>query len=233
MAVFLAPPPSACWQYGAFVEGATALRWADAVPVTVLKKLETSRTVAGYTDSFYRVRVGGKERTLWGGELAQTALALSRGTLLVRVVGTGPGKLRQVEAKLSARGKVLRFAPIEVQESDRFGSSLQLHATDGRGLAGVAHVFRLKFTYEACDYPSGEVVLLAHGGQLSYGLRALSSANETGSAVYQLVFPRDKGGKVGLVRLIETLTERNEQGKVLKENTTVKRFHWRQGRMVE
>lgn len=233
MPLFLAPPSSACWQYGAFVEGAAALRWADATPVTVLKQLETSRTVAGYTDSFYRVRVGGKERTLWGGELAQAAQALPRGALLVRVVGTGVGKLRQVEAKLSPRGKVLRFAPIEVQESDRFGYSLQLHATDGRGLAGVSHVFRLKFTYGACDYPNGEVVLLAHGGQLSYGLRALSSANETGSAVYQLVFPRDKGGTGGMIRLIETLTERNEQGKVLKESTTVKRFHWRQGHMVE
>ena len=235
MPVYSAPPPSSCWNYGAFVEGATALRWSDASSVTILKKTEATRTVNGYTDNVYRVRLAGKEVSVWGGELAQAGLVPSgeKRTLLVRVVGTGQGKLRQVEARLFPGGNTLRFSPIEVQDSARFGYSLRLSTTDGHGLRSVERLFRLNFTYEACDYPNGEVILLQRGAQLVFGLRALSSRNETGSVIYKLVFPRDKGGRPNQVRQVETLTERSESGKLLREKTRVKTYRWSGERMVE
>lgn len=235
MPVFSAPPSSSCWTYGAFVEGAAARRWTDAAPVTILKKLAATRTVQGYTDNLYRVRIQGRETTLWGGELANASLAL-RGTqqaLLVRIVGTGSGKLRQGEARLFPGGNTLRFPPIEVQESDRFSYTLRLNASDGRGLQGIERLFRLRFTYEACDYPNGEVVLLQRGEKLVFGLRALSSGNETGSLVYQLVFPSDKGGKPNQVRQIETVTERSDTGKILRVKTNVSTYRWSGTRMVK
>ena len=235
MPVFSVPPSSSCWNYGAFVQGATARRWADAAPVTIIKKLAATRTVQGYTDSLYRVRIQGKEVTLWGGALANASLPL-RGTtqtLLVRIVGTGSGKLRQGEARLFPGGDTLRFTPIEVQESDRFGYTLSLTSSDSRGLQGVERLFRLKFTYEACDYPNGEVLLLQRGETLVFGLRALSSGNETGSLVYKLVFPRDKGGKPNQVRQVETVTECSETGKTLRVKTSVTTLRWDGSRMVK
>lgn len=223
-----------CWEYGRFVAGATTRRWSDGAVVTVTKQLEKTQTVSGYTDSLYEVQIAGAPRTVWGGELANAFYPLSDGhVFLTRVIGTGQGKLRQLEARLHAGGSVLRFPTIEVQETDRFGYSLGVLANDGLGLTGVARIFRLKFTYEACDYPNGEVILLQKGNQLVLGPRALSSANEGGSRTYQLIFPRDRHGRPNQIREIATLTERNTRGAILRQKTTITSHRWTGNRVIK
>jgi hypothetical protein len=223
-----------CWEYGHFVLGATTRRWADGAVVKVVKQREKTQSVAGYTDSLYDVTIGGKPQTIWGGELANAFYPLSDGSVfLVRATGTGTGKLRQMEAKLSASGSVLRFPAIEVQETDRFGYSLGVLASAGRGLRSVERLFRLKFTYEACDYPNGEVILLQKGRQLILGPRALSSAGEVGSRTYKLVFSSDPGGRPNQIRELATLTERSEKGAVLRQKTTVTAYHWTGSRVIK
>ncbi|WP_309715421.1 hypothetical protein [Armatimonas sp.] len=223
-----------CWEYGRFVTGAITRRWSDGAQVKIVKQLEKTRSIAGYTDSLYEVQVGGAMQTLWGGELANAVYPLSDGSVfLARVVGTGTGKLRQVEARLHTGRNTLRFPTIEVQETDRFGYSLGVLASGGRGLAGVERIFRLKFTYEACDYPNGEVILLQRGSQLVLGPRALSSSNEVGSQTYKLVFPRDPGGRPNQIRELATVTERNENGKILRQKTTLTTHHWTGSRVIK
>jgi hypothetical protein len=223
-----------CWEYGRFVAGATTRRWSDGAHVKIVKQLEKMRSVAGYTDSLYDVQVGGEIKTLWGGELANTAYPLSDGRVfLARVVGTGTGKLRQVEARLHTGSNTLRFPTIEVQETARFGYSLGVLASGGQGLAGVERLFRLKFTYEACDYPNGEVLLLQRGSQLVLGPRALSSSNEVGSQTYKLLFPRDPGGRPNQIRELATITERNENGKILRQKTTITTHRWTGSRVIK
>ena len=202
--------------------------------MTIVKQHEKTRSVAGYTDSLYDVQIGGQTKTLWGGELANASYRLSDGRIfLTRVVGTGTGKLRQLEAHLHTGSNTLRFPTIEVQETDRFGYSLGVLASEGRGLAGVERIFRLKFTYEACDYPNGEVILLQRGSQLILGPRALTSSNEIGSQTYKLVFPRDPGGRPNQIRELSTVTERNEKGKILRQKTTITPHRWTGSRMIK
>ena len=223
-----------CWEYGRFVAGATTRRWSDGAVVTVTKQLEKTQTVSGYTDSLYEVQIAGQLRTLWGGELANAFYPLSDGhVFLTRVIGTGQGKLRQLEARLHTGGSVLRFPTIEVQETDRFGYSLGVLATDGQGLTGVARIFRLKFTYEACDYPNGEVVLLQKGNQLVLGPRVLSSANEVGNSTYKLIFPHDPTGRPNQIREVATRTERNERGATLRQKTTITAYRWTGNRVIK
>lgn len=223
-----------CWEYGRFVAGATTRRWSDGAPVVVVKQLERTQSVSGYTDSLYEVTVAGQPKTLWGGELANAFYPLSDGRVfLTRVVGTGTGKLRQLEARLHQGGSVLRFPAIEVQENDRFGYSLGVLASAGRGLRNIERLFRLKFTYEACDYPNGEVILLQRGNQLVLGPRALSSTGEVGSRTYKLVFPRDPGGRPNQIREVATLTERSEKGSVLRQKTTITTYHWTGSRVIK
>ena len=223
-----------CWQYGHFVVGAKTHRWADGTTVTALKALDETRSVGGYTDSLYRVKQGTHERTIWGGELANAYYPLSEsGLFLVRVVGAGQGKLRQMEARLQRSRGILRFPPIEVQDSDRFGYSLGVLASGGHGLQGVERIFRLKFTYEACDYPNGEVILLQKGGQLILGPRVLSSSGESSNRTYKLVFPRDPGGRPNQIREIATLTERNEKGATIRQRTTITAHRWTGNRVIK
>jgi hypothetical protein len=225
-----------CWEYGHFVPGATTHRWSDGAAVTIVTQLEKTQTVAGYTDSLYQVKVAGRTATIWGGELANASYPLSDGRIfLARVVGTGPGKLRQVEARVHGNksSPLLRFPPIEVQETDRFGYSLGVLASDGRKLASVERLFRLKFTYAACDYPNGEVILLQKGNRLILGPRALSSGNENGSSTYKLLFPADRGGRPNQIRELSTVTERNENGGIVRQKTTVTAHHWTGSRMIK
>jgi hypothetical protein len=224
-----------CWEYGRFVVGATTHRWRDGAAVRIVKQLQKTQSLAGYTDCLYEVTLAGRPQRLWGGELANASYSLSDGQVfLTRVVGMGPGKLRQVDARLYGRGgSVLRFPSIEVQETDRFGYSLGVLASDGRGLAGVARVFRLKFTYEACDYPNGEVVLLQRGNQLVLGPRALSSMSEAGSRTYKLLFPDDPGGRPNQIRELATLIERDENGKLLRQKTTLTPYRWTGKRVIK
>ena len=222
-----------CWQYGRFVAGAKTHCWADGAPVTVLEPRE-KHSVRGYTDYLYRIKRGKKETTLWGGELANAFYPLSNGdTFLVRVVGTGQGTLRQMEARLRRSHGVLRFPPIEVQESDHFGYSLGVLASGGHSLQGVERIFRLKFTYEACDYPNGEVILLQKGGRLVLGPRVLSSSGESSNRTYKLIFPRDPGGRPNQIREIATLTERNETGATVRQKTTITAHHWTGNRVIK
>ena len=218
--------------------GATTRRWSDGAVVTIVKQLEKTQSVAGYTDSFYDIKLVGRPGSspIWGGELANASYTLSDGSVfLARVVGTGTGKLRLMEARVHGDkgGPTLRFPTIEVQETDRFGYSLGVLASAGRKLAGVERLFRLKFTYEACDYPNGEVILLQKGNQLVLGPRALSSANENGGSTYKLLFPTDRGGQPNQIRQISTLTERNEKGTIVRQKTTVTAHRWTGSRMIK
>ncbi len=202
--------------------------------MTVIKALEETRSVRGYTDSLYRVKQNEREQTIWGGELANAFYRLSDGGLfLVRVVGSGQGKLRQMEARLHRSRGILRFPPIEVQDSDRFGYSLGVLASGGHGLQGVERVFRLKFTYEACDYPNGEVILLQKGEQLVLGPRILSSSGERSSRTYQLLFPHNLGGRPNQIRESATLTERDEKGTIVSKKTILTMYRWNKRHMIK
>jgi hypothetical protein len=220
------------WQYGAFVDNAIVYPTDGSPPVKILKKQDAERVLNGYRDNLYRVRRGSQETNLWGGLLANASVKLpSQDLAHARIIGTGVGQRRKMLFWLANNPqKPLVLDPIEVQESDRFACSLSISATDGRGLRGVDAIVRLHFTYEACDYPNGDVLLLIAKNKPIFGLRVTGSGNEHGSAESTLIFPKDnkKGGKPNCVQVIEVVhtNESDDKKQKPKTTTTTKLYQW-------
>jgi hypothetical protein len=189
----------------------------------------------GNEESWYRVEaVRGSERLagfVWGGLLAKAAAVGAPGSgerLLVGFIGFKDGE-RTAEARLVRAGKIIArtgFRTIETDAAPASGYSLSARLLPAAPFSPALRLFAVRFEYGACDYANGEVLLYWSADKLGTALRALRSGNEMGSIGYQLVLPGQAEGRPNQIGLKISLSERDDEGRPVKDETSWERYRW-------
>lgn len=118
------------------------------------------------------------------------------------------------EAKLISNGHIvstLKFHPI--------GTPIEGYEISGKdlgdkGFSGKPNIVSFMFAYPACDYMSGEVLLIIQGNRLIYGTEVTSSSTEDAVGSYDYLFPKDKGGQSDRLIVKYTIAPMVEHGNV-------------------
>jgi hypothetical protein len=179
----------------------------------ILAPSEKTATLHALKDNYYRVKVGGIEGFVWGGQLAKAYVPLKANPgaavdaiLVVGMQGilAGPGGHAAIAEVIRNHSIVsrCRFGAIETPDDQRFSYTLDLVPWTEAKFSGDPKLFRAEFRYEACDYTNGDAILVLRGDQIRHAVDAMASSNDVGGRSYKYVLPTDKGGakdRLGIV----------------------------------
>jgi hypothetical protein len=130
------------------------------------------------------------------------------------------GEDLKAEAKLVRAGKVIssvQFEPIwstweGIREYDIEGKVLS-----DKGFTGHPKLISFHFSYPACDYDCGDVLLILKNNKLSYGLTSSATSNEQIEGNYHYIFPCDKKEKPDTLTVIYTFKDTETKHKAGKD----------------
>ena len=193
-----------------------------AYPVKIIKATPIVEKINQYLSNWYEVGFkykGSKMRGyIWGGLLSIVTLDFGvKGSDLKFVYGIKSIKNSDYDssAKIVRNGKVVSeviFDPISLLMDGPYEYTVSGLLYGSRGFNNIKNIIKLSFTYEACGYPNGDIVLLYDGRKLSYGTEAVSVA-EAGVFHFttKIIFPDKKGGKKNTLVKVETSENFNEK----------------------
>jgi hypothetical protein len=189
------------------------LKVGDELEILALS--EKMATLHALKDYFYRVKVGGAEGFVWGGQLAKAYVPLkidsgapSDAVLVIGVEGilAGPGGHAAIAEVIRNHKIVSRchFGAIQTPDDERFSYTLDLVPWTKAKFTGDPKLFRAEFRYEACDYTNGDAILVLRGDQIRHAMDAMASSNDVGGRSYKYVLPKDKGGTKDRLTIVYT-----------------------------
>lgn len=180
----------------------------------------------------------GKERSgyIWGGFLSLAGIRSDldkdgeKELLLIGIAGRTKDKAKDFAVRLVKNGKTvqeLHFKPIDTDlYMEFFAYSLDAELLEKKGFSPALKFIRIGFTYEACDYNNGDVLLLWDGKELRYGLEAVRVSNEFAYCVYEYIFPGDRKGKKNILTVRYETGEHDEKGNVKNKNRFAETYLW-------
>jgi hypothetical protein len=212
------------------------------LPVTYLVKikerLKDELEINDYREKWYRIEYTMDEKNfmgyIWGGLLAKAFIHEDidgdnqREWILIGITGVTKGD-KIAEARLVKRGKIISkavFKTIDISDSRFFAYTISAGVLPVKRFIPSMRIVRIDFSYEACDYPNGDVLLTWNGKELSYGLTAIYSSSEFRGSSYSYIFPEDKNGEKNQI-IIKYTVEQTEED-TGKRSTTVsyEKYKW-------
>jgi hypothetical protein len=214
----------------------------DRLPVTYLvkikEKLKDELEINDYRENWYRIEYTMNEKNytgcIWGGLLAKTFIHEDidgdnqREWLLIGISGVTKGD-KIAEARLVKRGKIVSktvFKTIDISNSRFFAYTISAKVLPVKRFIPAMRIVRIEFSYEACDYPNGDVLLTWNGEDLSYGLTAIYSSGEFGGSSYKYIFPQDKNGERNHIIIKYTVEETEEDSGKRSTTVSYKKYKW-------
>jgi hypothetical protein len=187
--------------------------------VKVVARMKAESARAGYEDAWLQVEASDIKAPafVWGGDLAIAAVDLDSNLRLVAgILGLKEPKdpeayEKQSELRLVRDSKIVaqvRFEPLDVVLSHKhYAYDVRAEKLGDQGLSPAATLVTLKFTYEADDYPNGQIIFTWNGKDLKQGpeISITNSGDFVVSQSYRLAWPKDPGGKPNCV--IATFTQ--------------------------
>ena len=179
---------------------------ADSLRIAVKADEKQIYEFDGYKESWYLIVAEDKQGNLfngyvWGGALAKVAIETTiddeKAWILIGIVGMGEDEKVAV-ARLVKDGEIIseiEFPTIDFSRPGFFDYTLAGAVLEDKGFSTPIQFIRLVFTYEACDYPNGDVLLILDNSELKYGLTAIYSGGEAGGCEFKYIFPNDKKGE--------------------------------------
>ncbi|HOT44071.1 MAG TPA: SH3 domain-containing protein [Spirochaetota bacterium] len=215
--------------------------------VRIEKKSDSAYIVDGLKAPWYLVSHdstrGPVKGYVWGGFLSIAALPVQyRGNpalFLFTIKSAKNSGAIPVHAMIASGGKIVSaavFDAIGVLSEDRsFGYSVSAELHGPRGFSGISNILTLEFSYGACGYPFGAIVLMYNGSDIMYGSTAISTV-ESGvfHSLSKFIYPDEKGGIQNGLVLVQTL-ENFDDGKksyALKE-TKKTALSWTGNKFIE
>lgn len=208
--------------------------------VKIISKCEETLTLNSYEESWYEIEYQGKTGFVWGGLLAkayieQDILPKHQGKEFVVI---GIKKMDDYQKIVDARfcksdGQILSNVEFKAIEMT-MGENVQLfsYSTTGsyvgkKSFYPEIEFFKITFSYEACDFPNGDVYLFVQSEKINYAFSAIGMSNEFGSVSPDLIFPADENGERNVVIMVKNYVERDEETYQTKKTwTSTSRFIW-------
>lgn len=218
-----------------------------ATKVKVISKSDETYTINGYNTYWYLVSFekDGNKQTgfVWGGFLSAVSYTTTNDSgeivyFLFAISGYSKEASFSSTLKAVINGKIVSSIAIQPEETDQYdgnyGYDISGKIMGNKGLDNIKKIIVITFSYPACGYTNGDVVVLWNGKDLIYGCESLK-VSEAGifSFSTELIFPSDQGGKANrIIRKEETIQydeEGNEQSKTMKKIT----FIWNGYKLIE
>lgn len=199
---------------------------AEIIPT---EQVNNATTIDGVEAPWYRVQFKQagkpKEGFIWGNLIAKGAAKSKDG--LIFMFGTGrKQKDLSVGTEYTSQFRVAKdgkeLAKLEVKEGVDFKSKQTVTLTDGRGLAGVQHIFAVEFLQEYCGGKGNTMFLFWTGEKLIHAHSSFDGSDAPYYATEKQVFPTDKGGKKDMVILLRETGEHEVPKSVKKEKVSLK-----------
>jgi hypothetical protein len=206
--------------------------------VRIKEKLKDVLEIQNYRENWYRIefRIGEKsfKGFVWGGLLAKAFIHEDisgdneREWIVIGITGVKKGN-RVAEARIVKKGRVISkpvFNPIDISASRFFDYTVSAEVLPHKSFTPPLKIIRIYFSYEACDYPNGDVLLTWNGKELRYGLTAMFSSSEFGGSSYQYIFPVDKRGKENHIIIKYTVKKIEEDSGKKSTEVSYEKYRW-------
>ena len=206
--------------------------------VRIKERVQDILEIRKYRENWYRVEFSQGKKSLegfvWGGLLAKAYVHEDidgdnqSEWIVIGISGAEKGE-RIAEARLVKKGRLIAkpvFHAIDVGASRFFIYTVSAELLPDKGFTPPMKIIRVYFTYEACDYPNGDVLLTWNGKQLRYGLRAVFSSSEFGGSSYQYIFPEDKNGKENHIIVKYTIEKVEEDSGKRFTRISYEKYNW-------
>lgn len=226
------------------VDAGTIVNLSIGTPVLLMSKAESVYDENGYSTNWYEVKIayGGSEKTgyVWGGLIslgsAEIQNAPGKDDLFVYgITSWSADNGFMSTARIIREGKVinnLEFRPISMGFFDPgvFGHTVCVKADNGHGFSNIKNVIRISFSYAACGYENGEILLFWDGAKLQYAAKA-SALGEAGifNYTYKIIFPDEPEGHENKLMIEQTMTEYGEVNDSIytkSREVTLKNYKW-------
>ena len=213
-------------------------------PVSIIENTETEYAMNGFGSDWYKVSFdyNNDQKTgyIWGGLISMASAEIPFGNgppdmLVYSITSWDVNKSFNSTLRIVRNGKMINsldFKPISTGffEPGVFGHSVCVSVMGNRGFTGVKNIISVSYTYAACGYENGEILLFWNGSQLIYAAKA-SMVSEAGvfHYDYEISYPDDKEGKKDLLMITQTLTQYNEvKGDYVEsqKEVTLHSFRW-------
>ncbi|HNW93367.1 MAG TPA: SH3 domain-containing protein, partial [bacterium] len=204
--------------------------------VTIRYQDTATYTTGNHTEPWYRVSYQLRDGSImkgyvWGGALAKAAVSLPDGKLLAVGISHRDASGRKIcVARVAANGTMVAqtaFPAIETDGGATFGCTLAAERIDTAGFTPSLTLVRVSFTFEACDYANGDILLTWNGHRLECGPALLRCGNENGTLATTPVFPADPGGQSDCLLLHQIFcqwTGDTEPARITSDDTAVWRL---------
>ena len=183
--------------------------------VQVEAQMKALSTENGFKDAWFKVNLPKKSITgyLWGGSLALASLDLGEGHVFLAGITGMQDPKDQGSYKKLAQAKVMKaekviaideFQPIDmVLQGNRYQYTVTAKSQKLKKASPKSEVVVLNFSYEACDYPNGDILFVWNNGKLTKGPQVIvtNSVDYAHSSTYSYVWPTDKGGKDNCIKV--------------------------------
>lgn len=206
--------------------------------VRIKEEVKDILEVRRYRENWYRVEFSQGEKSLegfvWGGLLAKAFVHEDidgdnqAEWIVIGISGAEKGE-RVVEARLVKEGRVISkpfFNAIDIGASRFFIYTVSAELLPDKSFTPPLKIIRVHFSYEACDYPNGDVLLTWNGKELRYGLRAVFSSSEFGGSSYRYIFPEEKNGKENHIIIKYTIEKVEEDPGKRSTRVSFEEYRW-------
>jgi hypothetical protein len=182
--------------------------------ITVINKSNTSMSIDGYKEYWYRISYFNKnnkrsEGYIWGGFLSIGYVADKNRLFLIGIRKYNSEHGFTAECRFVVNSRItssISFEPHYLPDSkneNTYEYSVSAEISGNRGLTGLDNVLKIFFNFEACGYPRGNIWIGYAGNKLYYISKDIS-VSEAGVFYVEekFIFPDNVPGRRDRVMLI-------------------------------
>jgi len=189
--------------------------------ITIIKKTEISSIKAGFNEYWYKISYSEKNQNkigyIWGGDISKLSIDLDDDLqLLFGIIKYSKDKNFEAKIKVLNKDRLLSsltFLPLQSSFSGKWYSyDVEYKIEDSKGFKNIDKFIVIKFIYEACGYPNGDIWLAFDGKKMRYAFERVEVGESGAYYVEQkILFPRDKHGKKDTVIIVKKIYHYDEE----------------------